>query len=168
MHVLKKYSRICSIHDHFWGEDTYGSRQDRSWVYQLMQASSSAFRRVNKRSPKGAKNICHTLCESFSNCVSVFNSYPPNATMQYNGSAQSFVYGQIIKDGLGQKPSQTCVSNMKMTLTLAILYGDDQPPATSTHSGKQLPCLPSTSTISVSHLHLQPTPFSTGSSHSSQ
>ena len=43
-------------------------------------------------------------------------------------------------------------------------YGDAQPPAISTHSGKQLPCLPSTSTMSVSHLHRQPTPFSlTGS-----
>lgn len=43
-------------------------------------------------------------------------------------------------------------------------HGDDQPPATSTHSARQLPCLPSTSTISVSHLHRHPTPFSlTGS-----
>lgn len=43
-------------------------------------------------------------------------------------------------------------------------YGDAQPPATSTQSSRQLPCLPSTSTMSVSHLHLQPTPFSlTGS-----
>lgn len=44
------------------------------------------------------------------------------------------------------------------------VYGDAQPPATSTHWARQLPCLPSTSTMSVSHLHLQPTPFSlTGS-----
>lgn len=44
------------------------------------------------------------------------------------------------------------------------VYGDAHPPATSTHWARQLPCLPSTSTISVSHLHLQPTPFSlTGS-----
>jgi hypothetical protein len=43
-------------------------------------------------------------------------------------------------------------------------HGEDHPPATSTHSARQLPCLPSTSTISVSHLHRQPTPFSlTGS-----
>ena len=43
-------------------------------------------------------------------------------------------------------------------------YGDAQPPATSTHSARQLPCLPSTSTMSVSHRHRQPTPFSlTGS-----
>src|SRR5271170_5145221 len=43
-------------------------------------------------------------------------------------------------------------------------HGDAQPPATSTHSGRQLPCLPSTSGISVSHLHRQPTPFSLGGS----
>src|ERR1700735_1398116 len=42
--------------------------------------------------------------------------------------------------------------------------GDAQPPATSTHSGRQLPCLPSTSGMSVSHLHRQPTPFSFGGS----
>lgn len=43
-------------------------------------------------------------------------------------------------------------------------YGDAQPPATSTHSARQLPCLPSTSTMSVSHRHRHPTPFSlTGS-----
>lgn len=44
------------------------------------------------------------------------------------------------------------------------IYGLDQPPATSTHSARQLPCLPSTSTMSVSHLHLHPTPFSFGGS----
>jgi hypothetical protein len=49
-----------------------------------------------------------------------------------------------------------------------LVYGDDQPPATSTHSDKQLPCLPSTSTMSVSHLHLHPTPFSFSASHVSQ
>jgi len=38
--------------------------------------------------------------------------------------------------------------------------GELHPPATSTHSTRQLPSLPSTSTISVSHLHLHPTPFS--------
>lgn len=43
-----------------------------------------------------------------------------------------------------------------------------QPPATSTHSAKQDPCLPSTSTISVSHLHLHPTPFSLTGSQESQ
>src|SRR3954451_6669733 len=47
-------------------------------------------------------------------------------------------------------------------------YGEDQPPATCTHSARQLPCLPSTSTISVSHLHRQPTPFSFGVSQFSQ
>ena len=42
--------------------------------------------------------------------------------------------------------------------------GDAQPPATSTHSARQEPSLPSTSTMSVSHLQRQPTPFSlTGS-----
>jgi len=43
-----------------------------------------------------------------------------------------------------------------------------QPPATSTQLGRQLPSLSSTSGTSGSHLHLQPTPFSLGSSHSSQ
>lgn len=43
-------------------------------------------------------------------------------------------------------------------------HGEDQPPATSTHSARQLPCLPSTSTMSVSHRQRHPTPFSlTGS-----
>lgn len=42
--------------------------------------------------------------------------------------------------------------------------GDDQPPATSTHSVRQLPDLPSTSTMSSSQRQRQPTPFSlTGS-----
>ena len=43
-----------------------------------------------------------------------------------------------------------------------------KPPAISTHSGMQLPSLPSTSTISVSHLHLHPTPFSFSVSHFAQ
>jgi hypothetical protein len=43
-----------------------------------------------------------------------------------------------------------------------------QPPATSTHSARHEPCFPSTSTMSVSHLHLQPTPFSFTGSHESQ
>lgn len=47
-------------------------------------------------------------------------------------------------------------------------HGDAQPPATSTHSARQLPCLPSTSTMSVSHLHRQPTPFSFSESQESQ
>jgi len=46
--------------------------------------------------------------------------------------------------------------------------GVTNPPAISTHSGIQLPSLPSTSTISVSHLHLQPTPFSFSVSHLAQ
>lgn len=48
------------------------------------------------------------------------------------------------------------------------LYGLDQPPATSTHSGIQLPSLPSTSTMSVSHLQRQPQPFSLTASKSAQ
>lgn len=47
-------------------------------------------------------------------------------------------------------------------------YGLAHPPATSTHSARQLPSLPSTSTMSVSQRHRQPTPFSLGVSHSSQ
>src|SRR3569833_4584212 len=43
-----------------------------------------------------------------------------------------------------------------------------QPPATSTHSARQLPSLPSTSTMSVSQRQRQPTPFSLGASHVSQ
>lgn len=43
-----------------------------------------------------------------------------------------------------------------------------QPPATSTHSARQDPSLPSTSTMSVSHRHRHPTPFSLTSSHFSQ
>lgn len=43
-------------------------------------------------------------------------------------------------------------------------HGDAQPPATSTHSAKQLPSFPSTSRMSVSHRHRQPTPFSLGGS----
>lgn len=39
-----------------------------------------------------------------------------------------------------------------------------QPPATSTHSARQLPSLPSTSTMSVSQRQRQPTPFSLGGS----
>ncbi len=45
---------------------------------------------------------------------------------------------------------------------------DAHPPATLTHSERQLPSLPSTSTISVSHLHRQPTPFSFTESNVSQ
>ena len=52
-------------------------------------------------------------------------------------------------------------------MCLSALHGDDHPPATSTHSGRQLPCFPSTSTMSVSHLHRQPTPFSFSRSHES-
>lgn len=47
-------------------------------------------------------------------------------------------------------------------------YADAHPPATATHSAMQLPSLPSTSTISVSHLHLHPTPFSLTASQVSQ
>ena len=47
-------------------------------------------------------------------------------------------------------------------------YAEAHPPATVTHSARQLPCLPSTSTMSVSHLHRQPTPFSLTESHCSQ
>lgn len=43
-----------------------------------------------------------------------------------------------------------------------------QPPATSTHSGRQDPSLPSTSTMSVSHRHRHPTPLSISSSQSAQ
>jgi len=43
-----------------------------------------------------------------------------------------------------------------------------QPPATSTQLGRQLPSLSSPSDSSGPHLHLQPTPFSFSSSHSSQ
>jgi hypothetical protein len=46
--------------------------------------------------------------------------------------------------------------------------GVTNPPAISTHSGIQLPSLPSTSTISVSHRHLHPTPFSFSVSHLAQ
>jgi hypothetical protein len=49
-----------------------------------------------------------------------------------------------------------------------VYQGLAQPPATSTHSARQDPCFPSTSTISVSHLHLHPTPFSLTGSHESQ
>lgn len=48
------------------------------------------------------------------------------------------------------------------------VQGDAHPPATATHSARQLPCLPSTSTISVSHLQRQPTPFSLTGSHVAQ
>ena len=44
------------------------------------------------------------------------------------------------------------------------VQGEAQPPATSTHSARQLPSFPSTSRISVSQRHLQPTPFSFGGS----
>ena len=54
-------------------------------------------------------------------------------------------------------PDETC-SNARFFM----FHGDDHPPATSTHSAKQLPSLPSTSRISVSQWHLQPTPFSLG------
>lgn len=43
-----------------------------------------------------------------------------------------------------------------------------QPPATSTHSARQDPSLPSTSTMSVSHRQRQPTPFSLTSSQLAQ
>ena len=58
---------------------------------------------------------------------------------------------------LGDRMSKSCADQ-----------GDAQPPATSTHSTRQLPCLPSTSTRSASHLHLQPTPFSFSGSYVSQ
>lgn len=47
-------------------------------------------------------------------------------------------------------------------------YGLAQPPATSTHSARHEPSLPSTSTISVSQRQRQPTPFSFSGSHWSQ
>jgi hypothetical protein len=53
-------------------------------------------------------------------------------------------------------------------LLLPLTQGLAQPPATSTHSAIQLPCLPSTSGMSVSQRHLHPTPFSFSSSHDSQ
>lgn len=56
----------------------------------------------------------------------------------------------------------------QILLSCCHYQGLAHPPATSTHSAKQDPCLPSTSTISVSHLHLHPTPFSLTGSHASQ
>lgn len=60
------------------------------------------------------------------------------------------------------------LSYLHKTIHAIHYQGLAQPPATSTHSAKQEPCFPSTSTISVSHLHLHPTPFSLTASQLSQ
>lgn len=57
---------------------------------------------------------------------------------------------------------------VSMSLFFHLHYGLAHPPATSTHSAKQLPSLPSTSTMSVSQRQRQPTPFSLGGSQCSQ
>ena len=64
----------------------------------------------------------------------------------------------------GGKETQEDVASIEHYGFSVKIYGEAQPPATSTHSLRQLPCLPSTSTMSVSQRHRQPTPFSlTGS-----
>ena len=64
----------------------------------------------------------------------------------------------------GSARSSSCHTAAQTSQEKQAGQGDDQPPATSTHSERQLPDLPSTSTMSSSHRHRQPTPFSlTGS-----
>ena len=70
------------------------------------------------------------------------------------------------KSGSSKSPYSTGIVKQQKKHAVVSSYGpgDAQPPATSTHSARQLPCLPSTSTMSVSHLHRHPTPFSLGGS----
>lgn len=56
------------------------------------------------------------------------------------------------------------IKNEQNKRVISINYWDIQPPAISTHWLMQLPSFPSTSGISVSHRHRQPTPFSWGGS----
>lgn len=75
------------------------------------------------------------------------------------------------------RPAQ-CISSQAYRLSILssnsisfcneMYQGLAHPPATSTHSARHDPCFPSTSTMSVSHLHLQPTPFSLTASQESQ
>lgn len=66
------------------------------------------------------------------------------------------------------KPIVSTFSSNSISLSNEMYQGLAHPPATSTHSARHDPCFPSTSTMSVSHLHLQPTPFSLTASHESQ
>ena len=74
-----------------------------------------------------------------------------------------------VYSGVSRCGRLSCVrGNGVLRAFLSSLYGLAHPPTTSTHSARQLPSLPSTSTMSVSQRHRQPTPFSFGGSHSSQ
>jgi hypothetical protein len=71
--------------------------------------------------------------------------------------------------GVAEETYLLCLTLLSYHASLSSHYqGLAHPPATSTHSAKQDPCFPSTSTISVSHLQRHPTPFSFTVSHVAQ
>lgn len=104
--------------------------------------------------------------------------HPKNAEMLHDPSRSLIHRAQYMPDpalpccvelSSSQVPSYVHTS-MIVPISLPVHLGSKphhglaHPPATSTHSAMHDPCFPSTSTISVSHLHRHPTPFSfTGS-----
>jgi hypothetical protein len=101
-----------------------------------------------------------------------------NSHQHLQSTIKSIVFAQVLVFLISRELRVPNVLNADTPITLPWIHvakrdlgtyqGLAHPPATSTHSAKQDPCLPSTSTISVSHLHLHPTPFSLGVSHESQ